>query len=140
MEGLLVLVIVLLAILVGVALVAWRAHSRSSRAVPVRTAAVPAAAARRTANWRWAGVITGLVAGGVAAGSGALGRGLMLAGPVFGLCVLAGVVAGEISVRPAGGPTRTAVVEVRRVRDYVPHGLAKAVLAAAAVLLALLTV
>jgi len=139
-EGLLVLVIVLLAILVGVALVAWRAHSRSPRAVPVRTAAVPAAAARRTANWRWAGVITGLVAGGVAAGSGALGRGLMLAGPVFGLCVLAGVVAGEISVRPAGGPTRTAVVEVRRVRDYVPHGLAQAVLAAAAVLLALLTV
>lgn len=140
MEVVLVLVIVLLAILAGVALMAWRAHTRSPGTAPVRMAAVPAAAARRTANWRWAGVITGLMAGGVAAGSGALGRGLLLAGPVFGLCVLAGVVAGEISVRPAGGQTRTAVVEVRRVRDYLPHGLVKAVLAAAAVLLALVTV
>ena len=74
---------------------------------------VPAAAARRTANFRLAGVIIGLVAGSTAAGSGALGRGLLLTGPVFGLCVLAGVVAGEISMRPTRGQTRTAVVEVR---------------------------
>ena len=139
MESVLVLVIGA-CLSAGAALVAWLAHTRSPGSIPAHTAAVPAAAARRTANWRWAGVITGLVAGGVAAASGALGRGLLLAGPVFGLCVLAGVVAGEISVRPAGGPTRTAVVEVRRVRDYLPHGLAKAVLAAAAVLLALVTV
>ena len=95
---------------------------------------------RRTAGWRWAGVIGGLVAGGAAAGSGALGRGLLLAAPVFGLCVLAGVVAGETSVRPPGGRTRIAALEVRRVRDYLPRGLASTVLAAAVVLLALLTV
>jgi hypothetical protein len=59
---------------------------------------------------------------------------------VFGLCVLAGVAAGEISVRPAGGRTRTAAVEVRRVRDYLPRGLASAVTAAAAVLAALAAV
>ena len=51
----------------------------------------------------------------------------LLAGPVFGLCVLAGVAAGEISVRPTAGRTRTAAVEVRRVRDYLPRGLASAV-------------
>jgi hypothetical protein len=85
-------------------------------------------------------VIIGLVAGGTVADSGALGRGLLLAGPVFGVCVLAGVVAGEISVPPLGGQARTAVLEVRRVRDYLPRALAKAVMAATAVLLALITV
>jgi hypothetical protein len=138
MAGVLVLVVGA-CLSAGVALVARLAHARSPRTVRGHLAAVPAAAARRTANCRRAGVITGLVVGGVAAYWGALGRGLLLAGPVFGLCVLAGVVAGEMSVRPAAGQTRTAVVEVRRVRDYLPRGLATAVIAAAAVLLALLT-
>lgn len=139
MEGVLVLVIGA-CLSAGVVLVAWLAHTRSPGTVPFPAAAVPVAAARRTANCRWAGVVTGLVAGGAAVGSGALGRGLLLAGPVFGLCVLAGVMVGEISVRPTGGQTRTAVVEVRQVRDYLPRGLAEAVLVAAAVLLALVTV
>jgi hypothetical protein len=104
------------------------------------SAVLPAAAGRRTAIWRLAGLITGLAAGGAAAGSDALGRGLLLAGPVFGLCILAGVVAGELSVRPASGRTRTAVMEIRRVRDYLPRGLAAAVTAAAAVLAALVAV
>ena len=59
---------------------------------------------------------------------------------MFGLCVLAGVAAGEISVRPVGGRTRTAAVEVRRVRDYLPWRLVAAVTAAAAVLAALAAV
>src|SRR5207247_9902563 len=124
----------------GVAVAAWLAHARSPGTVPVRTGAVQAAAARRTATWRLAGVITGLAAGGAAAGSGALGRGLLLAGPGFGLCVLAGVVAGEISVRPARGQTRTAGMEVRTGGDYLPRGRAAAVMAAAAVLAALVAV
>jgi Bacterial translation initiation factor IF-2 associated region len=123
----------------AVAVAAWLAHARSPRTVPVDGAAVPAAV-RRTAGFRLAGVIAGLAAGGAAADQDALGRGLLLAGPVFGLCVLAGVVAGEISVRPAGGRTRTAAVEVRRVRDYLPRGLAAAVTSAAAVLAALAAV
>jgi hypothetical protein len=113
----------------AVAVAAWLTHARSPGTVPVRGAAVPAAVVRRTASFRLAGVIAGLAAGGAAAGQGALGRGPLLAGPVLGLCVLAGVAAGEISVRPAGGRTRTAAVEVRRVRDYLPRGLATAVTA-----------
>jgi len=97
-------------------------------------------AARRTASWRWAGLAAGLAVGGAAAGSGALGRGFLLAAPVFGLCVLVGVVAGELSVRPAAGRTRAAVLEVRRVRDYLPRRLTGAVLGAAAVLAALIAV
>ena len=124
----------------GVALAAWLAHARKPVAVPIRWPAVPAAVARRTVGWRLAGVIGGLAAGGAAAGSGALGRGLLLAAPVFGLCVLAGVVAGETSVRPPDGPARVAAVEVRRVRDYLPRGLTRAVAAGAVLLLALLTV
>jgi hypothetical protein len=100
MEGVLVLVIG--ACLATAAAAAWLVHARAPGTVPVRGAAVPAAAARRTASFRLAGVIAGLAAGGAAANQGALGRGLLLAGPVFGLCVLAGVAAGEISVRPAG--------------------------------------
>jgi hypothetical protein len=138
-EGVLVLVIGA-CLATAVAVAAWLVHARSPGTVPVRGAAVPAAAMRRTASFRLAGVIAGLAAGGAAAGQGALGRGPLLAGPVFGLCVLAGVAAGEISVRPAAGRTRTAAVEVRRVRDYLPRGLAAAVTAAAAVLAALVAV
>jgi hypothetical protein len=138
MEGVLVLVIGA-CLAAAVAVAARLAHARSPGTVPVRGAAVPAAAARRTAGFRLAGVIAGLAAGGAAAGQGALGRGLLLAGPVFGLCVLAGVAAGEISVRPAGGRTRTAAVEVRRVRDYLPRGLAAAVTAAVLAALAAVT-
>ena len=129
----------------GVAVAARLARARLRPAAPARpaaqarAAAVPAAAARRTARFRLAGVITGLAAAGTAAAWDPLGRGLLLAGPVFGWFVLAGVVAGEISVRPAGGPTRRAVVEVRRVRDYLPRSLAAAVTAAAAALAALVT-
>jgi hypothetical protein len=138
MEGVLVLAIGA-CVSAGLAVAAWFVRARPRPAVPARAAAVPAAAARRTARFRLAGVITGLAAGGTAAVSDPLGRGLLLAGPVFGWFVLAGVVAGEISVRPAGGQTRTAVVEVRRVRDYLPRGLAAAVTAAAAALAALVT-
>jgi hypothetical protein len=138
-EGVLVLAIGA-CVSAGVAVAAWLGHGRSRGSVPVGGAAVPAAAARRAGTWRLAGVIAGLAAGGAAAGQDGLGRGLLLAGPVFGLCVLAGVAAGEISVRPARGRARTAVVEVRRVRDYLPRGLAAAVTAAAAVLAALVAV
>jgi len=138
-EGVLVLVIGA-CLAAAVAVAAWLAHARSPGTVPVGGAAVPAAVVRRTASFRLAGVIAGLAAGGAAADQGALGRGPLLAGPVFGLCVLAGVAAGEISVRPTAGRTRTAAVEVRRVRDYLPRGLAAAVTAAAAVLAALVAV
>jgi hypothetical protein len=138
MAGLLLVIVACLS--ASVALAARLARARRPATVLVAWAALPAGVTRRTAGWRWAGVIGGLVAGSAAAGSGALGRGLLLAAPVFGLFVLAGVVVGETSVRSPGGRTRIAALEVRRVRDYLPRGLARAVIAAAAVLLALLIV
>src|SRR4051812_34050856 len=82
-------------------------------AVPVGD--VPRAVARRTAAMRWASVTIGAIVGLLVAGSGDLGVGLLLAAPVFGLCVLIGVLIGELTVRPPYGPTRTATVEVRRI-------------------------
>jgi hypothetical protein len=139
MEGVLVLVVGA-CLAAAVAVAAWLTRARSPRTVPVHGAAVLAGAVRRAASFRLAGVIVGLAVGGAAVSQGALGRGPLLAGPVFGLCVLAGVAAGEISVRPVGGRTRTAAVEVRRVRDYLPWRLVAAVTAAAAVLAALAAV
>ena len=93
-----------------------------------------------SAMLRWAGVTIGVIVGVVVARSGDLGVGLLFAAPLFGLCALAGVLAGELAVRPPRGPTRTAAVEVRRVRDYVPHRLGQAVAAAGGALLVLLAV
>src|SRR5215211_664299 len=84
---------------------------------------LPQAVARRTAMLRWAGVTIGVIVGIIAARSGDLGMGLLMAAPLFGLCALVGVLAGELTVRPPRGPTRTAAVEVRRIRDYLPRHL-----------------
>ena len=86
---------------------------------------------------RWAGVTVGVIAGVVAARSGDLGTGLLIAAPLFGLCALLGVLVGELMVRPPQGPTRTAAVEVRRVRDYLPRHLGRVVAGAAVGLLVL---
>jgi hypothetical protein len=95
---------------------------------------------RRTGRARWAGLVAGLAVGAAVAATGGLGRGILLAAPLFGLCVLAGVLAGELGIRPPDGRTRTAAVEVRRVRDYLPSRLTGAVGAAAFALLVLLVI
>lgn len=112
----------------------------NARTQTVAEAAVPVAVQRHTAIWRWSGIAVGGLAAGVAAFSGALGRGLMLAAPVFGVFVLAGVLAGELSIPAPAGRTRRAAVAVRRAVDYVPRGLACSVAGAAAVLGALLCI
>ncbi|MCW2881273.1 MAG: hypothetical protein JWQ95_5373 [Sphaerisporangium sp.] len=99
---------------------------------------VPDTVTRTTAAWRWGGVGAGVLVTGVAVGSGALGRGVMLAAPLFGLCVVAGVLVGEFSVGGPRGQTRRAAVEVRQVRDYLPRQLSRAVITAACALVALL--
>lgn len=96
--------------------------------------------ASTTARWRYAGCLLGLAAAVAAAKSGALGRGLLLAAPLLVLCVLLGVVAGELRVRAPRGQTRSAELEVRRATDYVPRALGTAVATATALLTALLTV
>jgi hypothetical protein len=110
-----------------------------SRAQAVAEAGVPVAVVRRTTMWRWSGIAVGVLAAGTAALSGALGRGLLLAAPLFGLLVLAGVLAGELSVRAPAGRTRRAAIAVRRVGDYIPRGLACSVAVATAALGALLS-
>jgi hypothetical protein len=100
---------------------------------------VPPEVVRTTAVWRWAGVTAGLVISGFLLGWEVWGgRGVMLAAPVFGLCVLAGVIVGEARARPTMGTTRSAALEVRMVRDYLPRGLTGVVAVAAVVLLVLL--
>jgi hypothetical protein len=92
------------------------------------------AIARMTGRARLAGAAVGVVVGVVAAYQGGLGRGLLLAAPLFALCVLAGVLVGELRVGTPGGPVRQAALEVRRVRDYLPRALGSAVGAAGALL------
>ncbi|MFJ8577199.1 hypothetical protein [Micromonospora sp. NPDC093277] len=92
-----------------------------------------------TWRWRWAGVAFGAVVAIVAARADPLGRGLLLAAPLFGLCVLAAVVAGESRVvTRSAGTTRQAALETRQVRHYLPRRPFRAVLAAAAALAVLL--
>jgi hypothetical protein len=96
-------------------------------------------ARRRAATWRGAGFVAGVALAVSTAGAGSLGRGVMLAPALFGLALVAGVLGGELAVRPPSAGPRTATLDVRRVRDYLPSGLSVAVASAAAGLLALLT-
>jgi hypothetical protein len=63
----------------------------------------------------------------------------MVAWPVFGLGVLAGTLAGELTVPAPTGPVRRAQLRVRRVLDYVPRTLGALVCVATTALFALAT-
>lgn len=99
---------------------------------------VPAAVWRRSARWRWGGIVTGGLVSCAAALSGALGRGVLFAAPLFGLFVLLGVLFGELSVRAPAVTTRQAAMKIRRSRDYLPRRAAEAVIVATGVLTVLL--
>jgi hypothetical protein len=92
------------------------------------------AIARRTRLWRLAGLTAGAAAGIGAAQWDPLGRGPLLAAPLCALCVLAGVVVGELRVTAPRGPVRSAGLEVRRIRDYLPRRLTAAVATATSLL------
>jgi TRAP-type C4-dicarboxylate transport system permease small subunit len=117
-----------LSAVVVVAVLAMSLFRRATQHDP--DAEVPRTLTRTTAAWRWGGVVAGGAVAVLAAKSGALGRGLLLAAPLFGLGVLVGVLVGEFSVRAPGGRTRQAAVEVRAVRDYLPRRLSRAVITA----------
>jgi hypothetical protein len=70
--------------------------------------------------WRLGGIVAGAVAVWATRDVGALGAGVMLAGPVFGLCVLGGVLFGELLARRPAGPVRAAGLQVRRGLDFLP--------------------
>jgi hypothetical protein len=103
-------------------------------AAPARLGAV----ARSTGRWRLTGLLVGLVVAGASAQSGALGRGVLLAVPLLCLCVLLGVVVGELRVQPPAADRRSAALEVRGARDYLPRLLAPLVGTATVLLGALL--
>jgi hypothetical protein len=86
------------------------------------------------AAWRAAGAVLGIAAAAWSLDADSLGRGLMLAAPLFALCVLAGVVIGELLVTAPQGTVREAGLAVRRWRDYLPPRLTTVVVGGAAVL------
>lgn len=120
----------LLPLLIVAALLVAALLRRPPLPVPERLGAV----ARSTRQWRLTGLLVGLVAAAAATQAGALGRGLLLAGPLFGLCALLGVVAGELGVRAPADARRSVTLEVRRPRDYLPRILSSAVGAAVVLL------
>lgn len=124
----------LLPFLLVAALLVAVALARPALPVPERLGAV----ARTTRWWRTGGLAVGLVVAATSAQTGALGRGLLLAVPLLCLCVLLGVVAGELGVRPPPAVRRSATLEVRSVRDHLPRVLTPLVGTATAVLAALL--
>ncbi len=110
-----------------------------SREPVLATSAQLRHAAKTTLRWRGAGVLLGVVVMGASlAYRPGLGRGLMLAVPLLGLCVLAGVIVGEVRVIAPSGPIRHAALEVRRVSAYLPRTLAAVILGAVALLVMLL--
>ncbi|SBT52443.1 hypothetical protein [Micromonospora auratinigra] len=105
---------------------------------PARGPAVATAPPARTRRrWRVAGCAVGTVVAVLAAGLDPLGRGVLLAAPLFGLCLLAGVVAGESRALRPTGSTRQAALETRQLRHHLPRRPARAVVVAGLALAAL---
>jgi hypothetical protein len=117
---------------------AWR---RRDAAATVGVASGVSWTRDRAVAWRWAGIVAGAGVAYVAAtGGGRLGSGLLVAAPLFGLCALAGALAGEFTRPGPGGPVRRAQLRVRRVRDYAPGRLGAVVIAATVALVGLAAV
>jgi hypothetical protein len=96
---------------------------------------------RKAVAWRWAGLVLGVVVASVTAvtvSAGLYNLGAMLSPTVFGLCVMGGVVVGELSKIPRRQGIRTAALETRTVGDYLPRRLSGVVAASAVGLGALL--
>jgi hypothetical protein len=132
-----------LVIALAVALLAGRRVAVSPASAPVDPVAhaVVQTIATRTTAWRLGGLGAGVSAVAVlaAAPPSWLGLGITLAGPAFALCLLAGVLMGEIAGTTPVGPTRTAAIEVRAVRSYLPRAMARWVVALGAALVVLLS-
>jgi hypothetical protein len=79
----------------------------------------------RTVAWRLAGLGVGIVAAMALATlpSESLGLGAALAAPTFGLCLLCGVIVGEVLGRAPAGLTRTASLEIRSPQAFLPRVL-----------------
>lgn len=137
MSGLLALAVVVAVVLV----VAGARHAARPAGAGARpSSAAVRAIARTTGRWRAAGLLGGAAAAAVVVQTGALGRGWLLAAPMFGLVVLAGAVTGELRAGRPRGAARTAALRTRRIRDALPPALSRSVLSAAVALALLLVV
>ncbi len=94
----------------------------------------------RARAWRWSGILIGAILAYVAMTSVELGRGLLLAAPIFGVCAVIGALLGELTTLPAAGVVRRAELRVRRVPDYLPIWLSRVVSAAVVLLIMLAAV
>lgn len=89
---------------------------------------------RRIVRWVWAAVVVGgAVAFGVAMRD-PLGRGLLLAAPLFGLVVLMAAVAAERSVAAPATTERRAGLGARSISNYLPRPLTGVVAGSAGIL------
>ncbi|EST30859.1 hypothetical protein [Streptomyces roseochromogenus] len=86
---------------------------------------------------RWTGVATGALAACLLSPLDH-GNGVLYALPAFGLCAVAGVLAGDALTAPARGAVRTAGLQPRRVRDYAPPRMTSLLAVLAVALVALL--
>ncbi|MFD7439546.1 hypothetical protein [Streptomyces sp. NPDC059861] len=91
---------------------------------------------------RWAGVLTGVVAARFVGNAWETGGdvGVLYAVLVFGLCAVAGVLAGDLLTARPRGTVRTAALTPRRVRDYVPPRMTPFLVIQAGLLVVLLVV
>ncbi|WP_127356287.1 hypothetical protein [Actinacidiphila soli] len=91
---------------------------------------------------RWAGLLIGFVAARMVGHAWDTGEdiGILYAIPVFGLCAVGGVLAGDALTARPRGTVRSAGLAPRRVRDYVPTRMTLLLLAQAGVLVVLLIV
>lgn len=142
--GLFVVVLVGVVVLVVLLAARRRPAAVAGPGTPVSTptrdqnAALLRAAAGKEVVVRAVGLVLGAWVGLALSGWDRLGRGLMLAAPAAALVVAASVAAGQFLLRPGTTTVRTASLVPRRIRDYAPTWLSRAVLAATVYLLAFL--
>jgi hypothetical protein len=113
-------------LLLAVWLAWWSPTSRRPLQLDPSHSSALLAGHRKAAGWRWAGVGLGVVVAAVTAGTASFGLhnlGAMLAPTVFGLCVIGGVVVGELTTIQRRQGVRTAALETRTIGDYVPRRL-----------------
>ena len=128
-------------VLVPVLLVVVWLVQRSRRSLELEPSCQGAAAAeyRHALRWRWAGLVLGVVVVALTAGAGSLGLGVMASPTIFGFCVIAGVIVGELATIPRRLGVRTAALETRTVGRYLPRRLGGLVAASTVALGVLLT-
>ncbi len=125
---------------VGIVLTLMVMLLASAVALSVRRSAADAVAKatvtvrRQQLRWRRGGLVAGVVAAIACANAGGLGVGILLAAPLFGLFVIAGVLAGELSVKVPAIGTMSASVTRRTASLYLPRTLTRSVVVSTAVL------